>query len=59
MYVFAAAWRMTKMFTTIKIGNTTDQNPLNWDVNWIVYEIDCVCWLEGVIPVPGYKDNLV
>ncbi len=55
----AAAWIITKIFITMKIGRTTDQNPVSWDVNCIAYEIDWVCWFEGVIPVPGYNDNFV
>ena len=59
MYVLADACITTKMFTTIKIGNTTDQNPESYDVNWIVYDNDWTCWLDGLIPVPVSKDSLV
>jgi hypothetical protein len=32
-YVFAAAWIVIKMFTTIKMGRITDQKPVSSELN--------------------------
>lgn len=59
MYVFNTAWIKINTLTTMKIGNTTLQKPANSDVNWMLNDKVWLCWVIGVIPVPGYVDNFV
>lgn len=59
IYVFIEAWTRIKKLTTINIGNITDQNPANYEVNWNVYVKDWVFDDKGVMPVPVYNESLV